>query len=67
MSVDLAGDVALEVAADFCGGFALGASLLDVGLGGGVSLHAVLRDDVEDVVELAVAEAVQSVSHGLSG
>ena len=55
LSVELAGDVALEAATDLPVGPALGSSAFDVGTGGGVVSHALDHDDVERSVELTVA------------
>ena len=66
-SVDLAGDVAFWAALGFSGGFALGGSFGDVGLGFGVVAGSGECDGVEGSVELAVAVAVETVSGVLSG
>ena len=63
----MAGEVALDAAADVTFGFAFGQAPLDVGLGGRVAAHPVDGDDVEGAVELAVAGAVATVPVGAAG
>jgi hypothetical protein len=55
---DVACEVAFEAAECFFLGLAFGVSAVEVGAGGGVGAGAGERDDVEGVVELAVAAAV---------
>lgn len=57
VSVDCAGEVALEDASDLAVGLALGASPVDVGAGVGVVDHSDHRDDVQRSVELPVSAA----------
>ena len=57
-SVEAAGDIAFEAASCFAGGFALGGSFGYVGAGFGTVSGAGDSDDVERVVELAVAASV---------
>jgi hypothetical protein len=57
----VAGEVALEAAQRALGGFALGLFAREVLLGGGVALGSADRDDVQRVVELTVAAAVEPV------
>jgi len=66
-AVEMAGEVALEAAADFPVGFAFGAAALGVGDGGRVAAHLVDGDDVDGAVELAVAEAVEAMAVGPAG
>ena len=61
-AVDLAGDVAFEAALGFSGGFALGGSFGDVGLGVWAVAAAGDGDGVQRAVELAVAAAVGAVA-----
>jgi hypothetical protein len=63
----MAGEVALDAAADFLAGLAFGAAALDVGQGGRVVAHTGDGDDVQGPVELAVAEAVEPVPVGAAG
>ena len=62
--VEVAGEVALDAAADFLVGLALGSAALDVGAGRRVVAHPVDGDDVQGAVELAVAEPVEAVPVG---
>src|SRR5699024_7189115 len=66
-AVELSGDVALEAASGFFGGFAFGLSSLGVGAGGGAVAGAGDGDGVEGVVEVSVAGAVEAVSGGVAG
>src|SRR5450432_1676898 len=66
-AVEVAGEVALDAAADLFIGPALGAAALDVGQGRRVIAHAGDGDDVQGAVELAVAEAVEAVAVGPAG
>ena len=66
-AVDLAGDVAFEAALGFSGGFALGGSFGDVGLGVWAVAAAGDGDGVQRAVELAVAAAVEAVAGVLRG
>ena len=61
-AVDDVGEVALEGAAGFAGGFAFGDLAGEVGLGGGVVALLDDGDAVERGVELAVAAVVQAMS-----
>ena len=56
-AVEVAGEVALEAAADLFVGLALGTAALDVGQRRRVIAHAGDGDDVQGAVELAVAKA----------
>ena len=64
--VEVAGEVALEVVQRALGGLPVCFFAREVGLGGGVVLGACDRDDVERVVELAVAVAVEPMLGALS-
>src|SRR6185437_4787427 len=59
-AVELAGDVALEDAADVAVGFAFGAAAGEVGMGAGAAAHPGERDGVQGVVEVPVAAAVEA-------
>jgi len=59
-AVEVAGEVALDAAADLPVGFAFGAAALDVGQGGRVAAHAADGDDVQGAVELPIAEPVEA-------
>jgi len=63
---DLAGDVALEDAADLSGGSAFGLSALGVGLGVRVAAEPGARDDVERAVQLPVAVSVEAMPAGVA-
>ena len=60
LAVEVAGEVALDAAADLPVGFAFGAAALDVGQGGRVAAHAADSDDVQGAVELPIAEPVEA-------
>ena len=60
------GEVAFEAAERSLLGLALGLFALQVGLGGGVTAGAGDGDDVQRVVELAVAAAVEPVAVALA-
>ena len=64
--MEAAGEVALEAAERSLVGLAFGFLALEVGLGGWVVAGAGDGDDVERVVELAVAAAVESVAVALA-
>ena len=66
-SVEVAGEVALDAAADFPVGLSFCAAALDVGLGGLVAADAGDGDGVDGAVELAVAEPVKPVPVGPAG
>ena len=66
MSIDAAGEVALEDAPDFAVGLAFGAPPVDVGAGAGVVDHSDHRNDVQRSVQLPVSAAVESVSCGVA-
>jgi hypothetical protein len=66
-AVEVAGEVALDAAADFPVGLAFGTAVLDVGDGRWVAAHAGDGDGVDGAVELAVAEAVEPVAVGAAG
>ena len=59
---DSACDVALEAASDFAVGLAFGSSSVSVVAGRVVVAASSERDDVESVVELSVAAAVETVT-----
>jgi hypothetical protein len=59
--VEASGEVALEAAQRALGGLAFGFFAFQVGLGGRVVAGAGDRDDVQRMVELAVAAAVEPV------
>ena len=65
-AVELAGDVALEDAADVAVGFAFGAAAGEVGMGAGAAAHPGERDGVQGVVEVPVAAAVEAVADGFA-
>src|ERR1700750_3527103 len=65
--VEVAGEVALDAAANFPVGLALGAAALDVGQRGRVAAHPADGDDLQGAVELAVAETVEPVPGGAAG
>src|SRR5699024_2378996 len=60
--IDLAGEVALQAAADLLGGAALGSSSLDVGPGFRVMCHAGADGDVQSPVQTSAAAAVAAVA-----
>jgi hypothetical protein len=64
--VEASGEVALEAAQRALGGLALGFFAFQVGLGGRVVAGAGDRDDVQRVVELTVAAAVEPVPLALA-
>ena len=66
LSVELAGDVALEAAADFRWGLSLGGAPGDVGAGAGAAAHPDQRDGVDGAVQRPVAAAVEPVPDGLA-
>ena len=59
---DLAGDVALDAAGDLAVGLAFGASSSPVGDGVRVAARAGDGDDVERMVQLAIAVSVESMA-----
>ena len=63
--MEAAREVSLEAAQRSFLGLAFGLLAFEVGLGGGVVAGAGDRDDVERVVELAVAAAVEPVAVAL--
>src|SRR5262249_13090108 len=63
-AVEVAGEVALDAAADFPVGLALGPAALHVGMGGGVAPHPADGDDLQGAVELAAGEAVERIGPG---
>ena len=65
VSEDLAGDVALEAAADSGLGLALFFASFDVVTGGFVVSHAGVRDGFQGGVELSVAGAVEAMVLGV--
>jgi hypothetical protein len=65
--VELAGDVADQAASDFAVGLALGAAPLGIGAGRWVIAQPGQDNDVQGLVELAVAGAVQPHPNGLAG
>ena len=64
--VELAGDVALEAAADLTGGLSLGGAPGDVGAGPGAAAHPGQRDGVNGAVQGPVPAAVEPVPDGLA-
>jgi hypothetical protein len=62
----VAGEVALEDAGCFAGGFAFGDAAGDVVAGRGIVLSSVEDDGVKGAVELAVAGSAESVSDRLA-
>ena len=66
-SVELAGDVADQAASDFAVGLALSAASLGVGAGCWVIAQPGQHDQVQGLVELAVAGTVEANPDGLSG
>src|SRR5690348_13724095 len=64
LPVELAGDVALEAAADFPRGLSFGGAPGDVGAGARAAAHPDQRDGVDSAVERAVAAAVEPVPGG---
>jgi hypothetical protein len=66
-AVEVAGEVALDAAADLPVGLAFGAAALDVGKGGRVAAHAAHCHGVQCAVELPVAGPVETVPAGPPG
>ena len=66
-TVEAAREVALEAAQRSLLGLAFGFLAREILLGGGVTLRASDRDDVQRVVELAVPAAVEAVLGALPG
>jgi hypothetical protein len=66
-AVEVAGEVALNAAADLPVGFAFGPAAFGVGPGWRVAAHAADGNGVPGAVELAVAEAVEPVPVGAAG
>ncbi len=66
MPVELAGDVALEAAADFPGGLSFRGAPGYVGEGAGAAAHPGDRDGVDGPVQGPVAAAVEPVPDGLA-
>src|SRR5579859_962326 len=66
LPVELAGDVALEAAADLPGGLSLGGAPGDVGAGPGAAAHPDQRDGVDGAVQRPVSAAVKPVPDGLA-
>jgi hypothetical protein len=64
--MEAAREVPLEAAERCLVGLAFGFLALEVGLGGGVVAGAGDRDDVQRVVELAIAAAVEPVAVALA-
>src|SRR5437762_13481696 len=64
--VELAGDVALEAAADLPHGLSLGGAPGDVGTGPGAAAHPDQRDGVDRAVKSPVAATAVPVPHGLA-
>jgi hypothetical protein len=64
--VELAGDVALEAAADFPGGLSLSGAPGDVGAGPRAAAHPDQRDGVDGAVQGPVPAAVEAVPDGLA-
>ena len=64
LPVELAGDVALEAAADFPWRYSLGGAPGDVGAGPGAAAHPDQRDGVDGAAEGPVAAAVEPVPDG---
>lgn len=62
----MAGEVSFETEERFSAGFAAVALALEVGPGFRVDASSVQRDDVQGLVELSVAAAVQAVSAGVA-
>ena len=66
-SVDLAGEVPLEDAADLFGRASFGASLLDVGAGFRIVCHSDDCGHVQGAVQASVSAAVEPVAGGVPG
>src|SRR5215471_15365306 len=66
LPVELAGDVALEAAADIPDGLPLGGAPGDVGTGPGGAAHPDQRDGVDGAVQRSVAAAVEPVPDDLA-
>jgi hypothetical protein len=64
--VDAAGDVAHEAAADLFGALAVSGAACDVVAGLGMVDHAVVGDQPERAVSLAIAAAVEAMTGGLA-
>ena len=64
--VDLAGEVALEAAADLAEGASFGGAAFDVGAGSRVHAHAGDDGHVERPVEASVTAAVDAVTDGVA-
>src|SRR4029453_14419690 len=64
--VELAGDIADQAASDLAVGLALGAASLGVGAGRWVITQPGQDDQMQGLVELAVARAVEPNPHGLA-
>src|ERR671919_758087 len=60
--VELAGDVALDAAANLPWGLSLGGASLDVGAGAGTAADPGQRDGVDGAVQCPVTAAVESMS-----
>ena len=67
LAVDLAGEVALQAAADFSWGSALGGSLLDVAAGAWVHPDASHGRHVEGAIQPSITATVDPVAHGVAG
>src|ERR1700754_3563108 len=65
--VDLSGDVPFEAADDLLLGLAFGSASGNVGAGVRVPGHAGDGEDVEGIVRLAIAAAIEAITHGLAG
>jgi len=66
VSVDLAGEVSLEAAADVAEGASLGGAALDVGAGSCVRAYAGDDGHVEGPVEASVTAVVDVVADGVA-
>jgi hypothetical protein len=66
LPVELAGDVADQAASDLAVGLALGASPLGISAGGWVVAQPGQDNDVQGLVEVAVAGAVEPDANGLA-
>src|SRR5690242_16738822 len=64
LPVELAGDVALEAAADFAWGLSFCSASFDVGAGAGAAAGSGQRDGVDGAVQGSVAAAVEPMPHG---
>ena len=67
MSVDFAGQLVFETAADLVECASFGGAALDVGAGAGVHAHAGDDGHVEGAVEASVSAAVDAVPDGVPG